>query len=208
MPFRQRRRMARSARARPVKSYAPPQLKSNIVVKHNYRFTATAGANVAINAQNLILAAGTVCTVVNSVATSFFGSVKVQYVNVWSPPSAQGNFATCSIEYNGAAAASTVEFSDTSVSPTQPAMLKTRPPKSSNASFWQTPNVGNNAMFTLICPANSIIDVGLDLLLYDDEASAPVTRAIAAGVVGLTYYLALDSLTGHNLVPVSLTTTS
>jgi hypothetical protein len=125
---------------------------------------------------------------------------------MWSPPPSQGSFATCSVEWSGQAAASTLEVSDTSVSPTFPAHLNTTPPRNSLASFWQTAGAAVDQLFTIVAPAGSIVDVHLSLILSDDDATA-VTLAIATGVLGNQYYLALDCTAGHNFPPVSLTTT-
>lgn len=198
---RQKARVVRSARPQ-----APPMIRSNITFNHRFRFTATAAQTVVITSSDLLFVGGCTGIVLNNIVTSFYGSAKVNSVSVWAPPAAQGSFATTSIEYAGQAAGSNLEFSDTSVSTAQPAVLHTRPPAHSLASFWQTPAVANNNLFTLTVPAGSIIDLDLGLILFDDESAAQ-NRGVTAAALGTIYYLALDNATGHNLVPVSLTTT-
>jgi hypothetical protein len=99
--------------------------------------------------------------------------------------------------------------SDTSVSVSTPAHIHAVPPRSSTAGFWGSTSLPNNALFTMIAPSGSIIDISLDLILQDEDTveEAAFTRAIASGTLGNMYYLALDNATGHTYVPVSLTTT-
>jgi len=171
---------------------APPQIKSNIVITHKYRYTASSAVSgTSFNAGNLVLSAGSMCTVTNTTVTSLFSSVKVDAVEIWSPPASQGSFATCAIEWNGSAAqavAANLEISDTSVSTAQPAHLRSHPPPQSLAGFWQTPGIANNALFVLNCPAGSIVDVTMSLIMNDDEDTA-IAGGVATGVLGKQYIL-------------------
>jgi len=185
----------------------PPQLRSNVMLAHRYRFTSSSGTATTINSSSLLFAAGCVGSTTNSAVTTFFGSVRIRRVEVWAPPASQGAFSTCSLEFNGQAAANTMEISDTSVNPSEPAHIVAVPPKNSLASFWQTPDAGTNNLFVLMAPTGSIIDVVLDLVLWDDEDSNQ-TRSVATAAVGKVYYLALDNGNAtHIYTPVSLTTT-
>jgi len=185
---------------------SPPQIRSNIVVTHKYRFTSSSGTATAITSRGLLLACGAMCSVPNVTVSAIAGSVRVNHVSVWSPPASQGAFATCSVEFLGQTASSTQEVSDTSVSVAQPACISTAPPRASLASFWQTPGLADNTMFTLVAPTGSIIDMDLSFILWDNEDAA-TTRAVTAGTLGTIYYLALDNATGHIYPPVSLNTT-
>jgi len=187
---------------------APPQIESNILVSHKYRFVSTSGTVTQLTPTSLLCAAGSVGTVVNTTVTSFFGSVKINRVEIWSPPASQGAAVTCSVEWAGSVAPFIAdrEVSDTTVSVARPAHLSTRPPRLSLASFWQT------AAATTICavtaPVGSIIDVHLSLTLYDDNGNVPqATSVVATAVLGTVYYLSLDPNANHRYTPVSLTTT-
>lgn len=143
--------------------------------------------------------------VTNSVINSFYGCVKIQRIEMWSPPAAQGSAVTCSVDWVGNANSPNREFSDTTVSVSTPAYVVTSPPPQSLASFWQTNNT--NALATLTAPSGTIIDVVLALILNDsDEATAQ--NAAATVVLGNIYYLSLDLNATHRYVPVSLTTTT
>jgi len=185
----------------------PPQLRSNIVLTHNYRFTSTSGTLTAITVGSLFAAAGNMCTVANTQVQSLFQSLRVKRVSIWTPPAAQGGFATCSVEWLGGANSNTVEVSDTSNSVATPARIMSQPPTRSLASFWNTSPSFANTLFSMVAPTGSIIDVALDLILSDDE-SANLVTAVAAGALGVIYYLSLDPNATHRFVPVSLTTTT
>jgi len=185
----------------------PPMFKSNVVFKHTFRFTSSSGTPTAIVAKSLLGMAGTIGTVANTTVAAYVGSVKLNRIKIWSPPAAQGDFATCSVEFNASGNGVTMEYSDTSVSVTTPAIVETSPPPNSNAAFWQNPAVANNQLFTITAPTNSIIDVSCELILFDSEDSAQ-TFAVSTATVGNAYFLALDCANAtHIYTPVSLSTT-
>jgi len=127
---------------------------------------------------------------------------------MWSPPASQGASATCSIEWAGYQNSPAIEYSDTTISVSQPAHISCRPPPLSLAAFWQV--TGTTPLAQIIAPSGTIIDVVLSLILYDDDAN--ITQATSsvstAGILGLVYYLSLDSNATHRFVPVSLATTT
>jgi hypothetical protein len=202
-PRRGGRQFARSG----SNSNRPPQMSANLRLRHKYRFTASSAINGGIFSDGILLAAGTMATTI-ALVNSFIGSFRIRSVEVWSPPAAQGAFATCSLDWQGGPNSPNVEVSDTTVSVTSPAHFRTAPPARSLAGFWQT-HVNNNQMFTLVLPVGSIVDLDLDLVMYDEDSTeTQATRIVAAATIGTVYYLALDNPGGaHNLVPVSLTTT-
>jgi len=188
---------------------APPQLKSNIMLTHRYRFLSTSSTTTTITPNSILCAAGTICTVVNSNVISMFTSFKIRRVEVWSPPASQGAAVTCSLNWSGAVSqfSPDLEVSDTSLSVTRPAYISTSPPQGSIASFWQS--LSSNGIFELTAPSGSVIDVVLDLILYDDDNPAGQANvAVTTATLGLTYYMSLDPNTTHRYVPVSLTTTT
>jgi len=182
----------------------PPQLSTNVRLKHRFRFMATAAQNGPITDTNILGACGTICTVVNSLTTNFTESFKIRKVEVWAAPSSQGSASTCSVDWVGYQNSPNLEESDTTLSVTKNAHIVAVPPQMSLASFWQKSS--GTTLFTLVCPANSVIDITLDMIQADQEV-ALVSNAIATGVIAHTYFLALDGSGTHNLVPVSLNTT-
>jgi hypothetical protein len=206
MPSKPSRRPASKPR-RSMSSAAngPRQTKSNIEIRHQYRFTSTSGTFTGITPTSLLCAMGTMGTAVNTSVQSFFASCKVNQIEIWSPPASQGSSVTCSVNFAGYANAPNREYSDTSVSVSTPAHLVCSPPPQSLASFWQT--AGTNTVFQISAPTGSIIDIWVFGILQDSDDTYAFTL-VAAAVVGNVYYLSLDPNATHRYVPVALTTTT
>ncbi len=180
-------------------------LSTNIRLSHKYRFVASTAFNGQIFPIGLIGACGGVCTVTNTTISLLVESLRLKKIEVWSAPATQGASSTCTVEWSGSDNSPNVEVSDTTISVARNAHLVTSPPNLSLASFWTTPT-SSNALFSLTCPINSIIDIWLDEVLAD-QASALGTTTVATGVLGELYFLPLDGTTTHLLIPVSLNTT-
>jgi hypothetical protein len=183
----------------------PPQIRSNPQMHHKYRFGSgsSGGGTYNITNNDILLSAGGICTVTNSTITAIFSSFRVRSVEVWG--SAGAAPATVSINWNGSPVfVSNSEASDTSVSPAYPAHILARPPKESNAAFWQTASSGT--IFQIVVVNDSIIDVALDLVMSDNQDVDTVT-GITTGSLGTQYFLALDGAASNQLVPQSLNTT-
>lgn len=182
----------------------PPQIASNIVIDHVYRFVSTSGASTQITQANLLGIAGGVGTVANTTISLIANAVSVKKVSIWSPPSAQGQAVTCSLEWTSLNGGRMIEVSDSSLSVAVPAVVVSRPPKGSLASLW----LGNTAdgVFVITAPTGSIIDVHAVHVL-EDAAGANITYAAAAVTLGDTYWLPLDGTTDL-YTPVSLRTTT
>jgi hypothetical protein len=179
-------------------------MKSNIELRHRYRFTSTSGTGTGITPTSLLCAAGCIATVANTTVTSCFSAVKISKIEIWSPPSAQGQSVTCSVDWTGTGSTPNREYSDTSVSVATPAHVSTSPPPMSLASFWQ--QTGTTQLCSIVAPTNSIIDVYLSLVFQDNDVTA-ATSTVATATVGFVYYLSLDPNATHRYTPVSLTTT-
>jgi len=206
MPSKNQRAMSRRRGNRPSRASGhPPQIQANVRVRHTYRFTSTSATATAITPTSTLGAMGGVSAAANTNVSSFFGSFLIREVKIYTPPASQGAAATCSVEWIGLANCPNVEVSDTTVSVADPAVIRSRPPVNSLASFWQL--AGTTAYMTLTAPAGSIIDVSLDAVLFDDDVAQAV-NAVAASSLGSVYYLSLDPNATHRYVPVSLTTTT
>lgn len=183
----------------------PPQLNSNIIKHHKFRFSVTSAFTGSVSIAKILGALGTVCTVVNTTVTAFNRSFKIRKIELWTPPPAQGSLATTSIEWLGSENSPSREVSDTVMSVSRPGHIVMKPPKNSLASFWQQGN-SNTVLFSLVAPVGTVIDFSVDYIEYDDEATN-ISIAVATGVLGNIYYLALDHGTSDKVVPVSLSTT-
>jgi len=174
----------------------PSQLKTNLEIKHQYRFTSTAATSTSITDTLLLSAAGVVASTA-VLGKSIFQAVKINQIEIFTPPASQGASATCSILFPPSAAANYAmprEITDTTVSVSEPAHVLTSPPPNSAASFWNGPSGAN--LFTLVAPTGSIIDVWLSLVLADGPADYNLPTATLVGAsVGATYFCSLDSST-------------
>jgi hypothetical protein len=142
--------------------------------------------------------------------TSIVGSMRLKSVEIWAPPASQGSSSTCSVEWAATPNSAFSEVSDTSMSVSNPAYVKARPPRNSRASWWQ--NVGDLAeqLMFLIAPSGSVIDIVVEYILYDDDSGTnPLLIVVTTATIGQMYYLALDTgVAGtHIYPPVSLSTT-
>lgn len=185
-------------------SFDPPQIMTNVIVNHRYRFRATAAFSGAISQLQVLSSLGTMGTVANTTVAHLFKSFRLKNIEIWAPPPSQGATVTTSVEWLGVGNSPNLEVSDTHVSVSRPAYLKTAPPPQSLASFWQI-SAGAN-LFNLVAPVGAIIDISYEMIMVD-QTSASTTVGAATVTLGQVYYLALDHGTSDLLVPVSLTTT-
>jgi len=184
----------------------PRQINSNIRVSHRYRFVSTSGTATAVTGQSLLGALGVFPTIANSTVAAIFGSVRIKNLEMWTTTATLGSAVTCSVEWAGSATNSgDIEISDTSVSTASPAHINSRPPKNSLASFWSTATTGQ--LFVLTAPAGTIIDVVVEMTMFDDTNGSNAAIGVATAALGNVYYLSLDPNASHRYPPVSLTTT-
>lgn len=185
----------------------PPQIRSNIVLSHIYRYVSSSGTPTAVTSASIFGALGTICTVANTTVTSWTGSFRIAAVELWGPPASQGAASTVSCEWNiGVAQGGTQEVSDTTCSVAVNAHVHTTPPRNSLASFWQTPTT--QTMFTLTAPSGTIIDLHVSAIMFDEESTGPTPITVTTATLGQTYYLSLDPNATHRYTPISLATTT
>jgi hypothetical protein len=183
----------------------PPQLSSNVIVNHTFRFLSTTANPKAITANTLLGVCGGIGVVANSTIETIASSVKLNSITIWSPPVSQGAVATCSIEWAGNAFAPDKEVSDSTISVATPARIFSRPPHMSTASFWQTSST--TTLATLIAPVGSIIDANISFVMADGNSTGLTITGFASVILGQQYYLYLDGNASHLYQPVSMTST-
>jgi len=179
-------------------------IRSNVELRHLFRFTSTSGTATDITPNSLLGACGVIGTVTNTTARCIFQSVKVNKVTIVTPPAAQGGAATCAIQWLGIGNSPSRELSDTTVSVANPARVSSAPPTQSLAAFLQVSST--TTLFTLTAPTGSIIDVHVTAIMGDTTLGPNLTPATV--VVGTQYYLTLDPSATARYLPVSLTTTA
>jgi hypothetical protein len=205
---RNQRRFVPRGMSRAAPRIGPSQLKTNLEVRHQYRFISTSATPTAITDQTLICAAGV--SAYTAVAGSpLWQSVKVMRIEMFAPPSAQGAAVTCSVTFPATSQSQSREITDTSVSVSNPAHVVATPPLYSLCSFFQTGTNGTT-LFSLVAPPGTIIDVWISLVMANPvSAHAAGTTAVLVGAtIGNVYYCSLDSSTsaGSLYKPTGLTT--
>ncbi len=187
----------------------PTPFNAAVVVKKTLRFKANAAVNVnvtSVGVLDMLCMADTATT-----AQRLFSSVRLDSVEVWSPMASDLVPVTCSVEFQAPSATSIGSpnflHSDTSMGSDHCAHLRTSPSPSSIASMWQS-RTATNTLFTLVCPANSIVDVHLTLCLQNGEPATAVTGAPVGATVGTVYCRGLDGAAAASTVlpPVSYAT--
>jgi hypothetical protein len=179
----------------------PPMLEINVKARHIFRFTSSDSNQIAITAANLTTVCGNVATSATNVR-SIATAVKVNAIRIWSAPSAQGTSTTCSVNWFGDQFSPNKLMSDTSVSVSKPAKILARPPPKSLASFWQNNTAG--AIFDIVAPEGSVIDIDMSFFLNDNNVS-PTSTTVVGKTIGNIYYGALDgTFTTTTYPPVNL----
>lgn len=199
-----KRRVAANRRSRVARAEltGPSQLKTNVELKHQYRFVSSSATLTSITDSLLLTAAGVMASTA-VLGHSLYRTVKLNRIEIWTPPASQGAAATCSVFFPAGNNNPSREFSDTTVSVSVPAHVNTVPPPRSISSFWQS-NTGA-LLCQLVAPPGSLIDVWVSLILHDGTTGA--TATLVGATAGIVYYCSLDSATaaGSLYTPVSLT---
>jgi hypothetical protein len=188
-----------------------PQIKSNIELKHRFRFQASGTAGTittsSITPTELLQSMGVMATSTTS-GRPIFESFKINLVEAWTTSSAAGFGSTITLLWGDStqgAANNNLEVSDTTVSSAFPAHIMTSPPRGSNASFWQNGQASVN-LFEITYSAGSVVDVHVTGILLDGSAGVGGPLTLVGATVGAIYYEPLDGRATGLLDPVALTT--
>jgi len=186
----------RSRRARMVPNL-PPDISTVFYCSGVFRYaTASALTNTTINSAQLVASCGGICTVTNSVLTSFASSVKLRRVTIWP---AQPGSTTASVPeivwYGPQSDIQKDESRDKAVPAgylSAGGATSSIPPPGSLCGAWLIYDGTPFNLFGLLnVPTGSIIDVHIDFALRNNLAGAGIT--ITTGTLGSVYYPYLDS---------------
>ncbi len=185
----------------------PPQFTSTIRVDKVMRFQASIAFNSEVYDTDLgnLIAVATGTTALARLAAA----VKVRKIEMWGPMSSSLQPVTVECEWESIGTSSigdSATVSDTSMGSTQPAHLVAKPPKMSNASFWQQPQ-GNRQIVRLSGPVGTIVDLHYSYTIIENDAMGGNVFSITGpATVGQVYALALDNASAITLKPVSYIT--
>lgn len=169
----------------------PPSL-NNYEIGHSQtlRFITNAAISSAFTFQNLLdtLLIATSATAVYDL----FHVVKLRGIKVWSIV-AQGTTETVEVVFSGSTAGSQGNeriITDTSLG-IEPAFVSARPDVRTLSGSWQLSSTA--IAFSLVCGANSIVDVDLSYRNIPGSAVLAQNVGVAANI-GAQYYRGLDGL--------------
>jgi len=157
---------------------------------------------------------GQFCTA-NSVARGIVAAARIISVEMWGQASATSTPSTVGVTWGSGTSAlvnygASMEASDTSTSTAYTPHVRVRPPKNSNAAFWQVRTVAGGALNTAnvltfeSSIAGSIIDIVCEVVLYDLAITSAVPSSPSgATVVGSFAYPPLDG-GGGVLIPIGV----
>lgn len=208
---RSQKQAARSMLRRPFtraakRSAQPPPFHASFQVEKRLRFTATAAAAAtAISCRNI----GDSWLFASAANAGFqiMQAFKIKSIRVWAGPSSTLAPVTVALDWSGATAGtlgSDKLVSDTSIGATRVASIHCVPPKDSQLSQWQSATSGNQ-IFQITCPAGSVIDLSLSILINDVATAQAVQNAPVGLSVGSNYMRGFDGLAtaASNFVPIS-----
>ncbi len=134
-------------------------------------------------------------------------AVKIKSIECWAPAAA-GASQTVDLEWvgSGTFASSRQNISDTTLGTSRPAHIYCKPPKDSIAEMWITDGSTAGNLFNIAGPADTIVEVKLQFVIRNSEASTAVGAAVAAATVGRLYCRRLDSNNASIMIPISMDT--
>jgi hypothetical protein len=173
------------------------------------RFTATAtAASVQVTIGQVMCAIGSICTIANSTVTSVASSIKLHKITIWPASTTAGAAQNAEVLWINVGNFSKDESKSTAVpsGTTISDVIVDLPPKDSLACFWQASAGAASPLFSLTCPAGSIIDVDVSWTMSNNFA-AVVQAGYAAATLGTLYYSRLDGV-GGKFLPLGVPTTN
>lgn len=188
---------------------APPPFNATVVTHKRLRFEASSASpagGTLISGEDLF---DLFCMATSAIAAyQLYSAIRVRNIHIWGPMPASLAPVTCSIEYlsTGSFLGQPAKIrSDTSMGSTKAAYVTYKPPAKSLLENWVPAQTGT-PLISLVFPANSVIDIELDLVLQNGESPVAVGAAVAGATVGKIYVRALDSNGSGLLPPVSYPT--
>jgi len=177
----------RGAKMRIERMDHPPQVNGyNITHSVRLRFTVIAAAATNISYANILDSILVATTAV--VGFDLFDIVRIRSLEIWGQ-AALGTPSTITVIYITTTGDRSIH-TDTSLG-VKPAYVKAVPSSESLASFWNASAAGG--VFSILCPAGSIVDCSFDFRTTNAVAQA-AANALVGATAGELYYRGLDGL--------------
>jgi hypothetical protein len=171
----------------------PPQLPTYGLTRDvRLRFVSNAAFAGAITFQNLL---DTILVAITAIAgVDLFDAVKLRAVEVWAA-GAVGTAATATVVFSGEVTGAQGDLkthTDTSMG-IEPAHVRARPDRLTQAGQFQVSAA--DIAFTLVVPANSVIDVSMSMRQPMLAQATAAQNALVGATPGAAYYRGLDGKT-------------
>jgi hypothetical protein len=174
----------------------PPPIQFQLHHRQRLRFTVKTNplSDVGIpwgalmDSMNFATAAAT--------AYRLFDAVKINAVEVWCNPAVGAAPSTVAVQFAGATIGAIGDgrtISDTSMG-IEPAHVRAKPARLSQAAQWQNGDAGADESFYLTAPVGSVIDVDLSFRTIQPAGPIATTYPPAGATPGELYYRGLDGL--------------
>lgn len=185
----------------------PPTFLPNPAFSRKIRFACNASGGYNVTPKAIGNAIGVMCTSSTS-ASTLVTAFKIKRIQIWGVSGTSNQ--TISLTWFGDQTLnfeSNKEFSDSSTSTAYVPYLNLVPPNHSSARDWQAVggSFSTGVIFALNCGNGSIIDLTLDVIVGDGNASPTAATAITGGTAGVIKYGPLDGYGGGSLPATSVT---
>jgi len=187
----------------------PPELETVVTCHTVLRFTATSAAsNVNATIANLLVACGSICTIANSTVTSVASSLRLHRVTIWPSPQTAGSGQQAEVLWPELGNTTRDESKSVAIPSglTMADVISDTPAKNTVSAFWNSSGGGASPLFTITCPAGSIVDVSITFTLRNNISGVTQAGYAAAGL-GSYYYGRLDGV-GGKFLPLGVPTTN
>jgi hypothetical protein len=192
-----------------VSAKLPPPFNATTRCFIHRRFRANStSTSGTITLSSLIGSCGVIGTVTNTTVTSMFSAIKLMKIVIW-PPQNSGSDRTI-LEW-GASADGGYTPDSAFINTVPDGITETtgqtfHPPANSLLNNWMSTYLtASNIIAYITCPTGTIIDTYVTACQPNDFV--PESISVTTAVIGSVYYLPLDSLSTHVLLPVGLATT-
>lgn len=189
----------------------PPVINGVVQLSHTFRY-ATSGTvtNTTLTVGSILGALGGICTVANTTLQCWTSSFRIKWAKVWVNPSSTNDevswtWSDFSLDRDQERAMTR----DLPANVTVAAAVKYVPTPGTIVADWYGGLVASTTVLASVsCPAGTIIDFHVDFTMNARILGAGVTRSITTGVLGNTYWLALDGVTSNLMRPRILPSTT
>jgi hypothetical protein len=166
----------------------PPEFDSTIISHHRFRgkFASALASPTLITGTELLQSVLVALTATTT--SAIYTAYRIRRVQMWGPPAADLVPVTVTLEFapsigGGAVGQRPRTYSDTSVGATEVAVVDQKPSPNSAAAMWQS-NLGSGltagGALSVSGPANTVIDVVMDLVLQNGDPVLAGPAAVGA----------------------------